>query len=638
MIRPPDVVLNGVDFQLFENPDVLPYREYTEPAVQQQADIAGASRPSKNARPDTMVWRMDSWSGGEGQKFVDTARDDSFSQYFYSDEAIDVITNPGEVSLGLKLTDDTAGVGVTTHGPYLAVTNGFLAAIATDSGVSQRNRRKNLSTGVWSALASTLVSTALASGQASSGGNFVYEGYRGAGAVIRRYDPSANAEVTFLAVAAENVLVADNRLYFLFDTAAGSMELRRSPFTTPASSTVYTVDGVGGQAGIESLGAKIFIASQGNDEEPRIHLYDGSVGSERVRCPIGFRVTTSPIFNAMAMLGDLLFVAGFKDGSAGEPTRPMLVYVSGARTGTVGIVRDDVDTTEEKFNTCAPGFGNRVIMGTNLGRVFAYDINQGGLSQLFTGLPSTAGIRSIAYAKGRYYVGALDSGTGKVFASQATGTNKHPSTAKIFSSIWDFNYSEELKIITSIEVFTKPLPGATTAVDLELVLDDGTTVTTDAAGASLRHTGASMTRTKFTISDADTTRTCRVLQVNATLRNDVGAGDSSVTPRVYSVVVTAEGLGGQDFFELALSLEDKTSTERALNTSPAGLVYAEGLRTLRSLARGQLVTFTPNFISGNRDIYPQGGQSQSVVKVVDIDIRLSDPGNGYARVVLKKIG
>jgi hypothetical protein len=662
---PQGVVLNGVGYTILDRLDLedgLPYSwrpwiEKIELLVIQQAELTGSSRPAKATRPDLLSWRMDDWSGGEGQKILDPSDDANFGKYYYSNGAVDVRTK-GQATLGLAFSSSSGTtLGNKKQGPFLIHRGGAFSRVeayvddrvfsntlaAQDSWTNQGQAAKTAGN--------------LIAGPARVHGGYVFAAYKdGTGGAnssdVRRIDGGFGTAAAVASGAAatagsngENVIIADNRLIFMKDSG-GQLVVNRNT-STPVSSlpltmaTVYTVENVGAECGIDNISNRVFILSQfaGDEEEPRVHYYDGTTGIERARLPVGFRMDATP-YDAAIFLGDIFFVGGYRQGATGFPTQGMLVYVSGGRVGTVGLIRDGIEAN--RIICLHGGFRNQLMIGTSASKAFVYDIQNGGLSQLFDGIDANLDIVSMDYYRGVYYAAtrAAASGTSdavKVWRTQATGNNKYPASSTIIGSQYDFLYPESDKIIESVEVETSPLP-AGTSVTLSLLLDDNTTVTTDKLGNALTHSGTNATRTKFFISGlsgagAQVSRNCRVLRVDVTLN---APANRDLTPTLYAVTVKALPRAFTFFYEMILNLKDDAPGEWSFPNPQNGILKANNLRTLRDANPQKPFGMQLHFTSGTH-MFPESESPTYEVVLDDLEIHLMKRGNGYARVLLRRV-
>lgn len=663
-VTPAGIELDGKFYPILDRQDLeeslpyswRPFHEKWEPIVIQEPSIAGESRKAKSPRPDILEWVMDDWSLGEGQQFIDADDPDSFRKYYYSLGAVDV-RNPGEVTLGYKATlSSNLGGTSRSQGPYLVHRGGGAVGTREEAYVDDRaysNTTAALDTWTDRAQSAATAGNRIA-GPARVLGGYVFLAMKdGSGAAgtsrVRRGDASFTFATFWAATETnrENALPADNRLY-CFNDNSGVLQVRRSPLTgtlplTPA--LVYAVDNVGFEAGVDNLGSNIYILSQYSDgeEEPRVHQYDGTQGYERVRLPVGFRMDATP-YDAAVVLGDILFCAGYLQGDTSAANLAMITYVSGARSGTVGIIREGTpDSFFGRAISLHPGVRNQLLIGTDYGKAFVYDIAGGGISELFSGVGSTEQIISIDYYRGVYYFGVRTtasgtSGTVKVYRTALSGTDRYPARSDIAGSTWDFTYPNVSKLIHEVEVVTRPLPADCT-VKVELEIDGSTVITTDVDGNTLTHSGTGTRKTVFKISGITTggssvSRHARTLKVNIILE-----GPGSSTPTVRHVAVRALAKQFVRFTECTVKLQDDGPGERMMGAAgvTTGYQKAEFLRALWNQAEPGPVMFRPRYRSGDGYRMPDQERPAQHVVVEDLEIILTRKGAGYARLLLRRI-
>ena len=290
--------------------------------------------------------------------------------------------------------------------------------------------------------------------------------------------------------------------------------------------------------------------------EPRLHVIEADVGSERLKFPVGFRVFVGSA-NQMAAINDLLFVGGYKIGATGEPDAPSLFYVSGDRFGNVAIIRSG---TSDRINTLAATAENELLAGCTSGRIYRYNLETGAVSEFIGGLAASQTPMSIAYVDGAYFISTVNGTTSsKVYKTIATGNSKYPTSSTVTGSIWDFGYPEEPKILTEVEMFHEPL-AAGESISVEFLLYDDsasgqTTITTDSAGSTMTSDTDNATRKTFTISNAATERTFRFLRPKITL---TAGTNQATTPTLTGLTMKCRTTGLIRFFKCEVDLEADT--------------------------------------------------------------------------------
>lgn len=677
---PVAVEIGGYSFTVVDRTDLeehfpfswRAYREFMQPTTVQAADIAGSSRPQKSSRPDQLEWRLDDWSQGEGQKYIDFSQDGTFKQFWYSDGAVDIRT-AGSLKLGYKFVQSSTLGGTSRfQGPHLVHRNGAVEAYVDDR-VFQNGGPAAPDTWTNKGQASRTAGNRVAGAPRVLGGN-VYAAYKdGTGGLnssdVRRIN--ANFSTTQMVAPAagpvggsnqEGAMPANNRLYVMKGNADVTLWLNRtSAISAPpyALTTVYAIDGVGSEFGIDALSSYVYVVTMHTDgeEEPHIHMYplpNTTAGGERAFLPTGFRMNQphatgsehTGAYRAIVVLGDLVFVTGFKQGDTGQVDVPAIAYYSASRTGS-WTIREGIITTAEHAISLLPATKSLLIIGTDGGRCFAYDIQNGGVAQLFDGITAGEDIISLDYYKGVYWAGvrttvAGTSGGVKTYRTQI-GAGQYPTTATLHSSQWDFGYPEVNKIIDEIEITTKPIPasGAQSGTVTITLYADETAITTDKLGATLVHSGIGATKTRFKISGLDAsqvavTRTCRNLRVDITLTSDTN--DHSTTPEVTAVNIKVLPREFIHFYEAVVNLDDDTPGERELGQvyPRTGEQKATLLRSLKEADPPIPLAFLPRYRSGSGS-RPETASTPLEVYLEDCEMIYPNKGNGFAKVTVRRV-
>lgn len=666
MLFPNEIELNDIGFRLYAEPGVDSFREYAEPKQQSDPDVAGSSRPSKNARPDILLRRQDNWSGGEGDVFFDRSSDQSARMYYYSDGPVDVLT-PGRIKLGLNTTQSKSAIATITAGGHLVKTK-FAAA-------NPRNLGLFVNGNLWTMAA---LDTWTDRGNiAATAGNTVYgpprthfgkcwvamaDGSGGASTSRIRTVIWDGAVLTTATYAGSNPnrqspLPTDGHIYVLADVG-GNLKLESAALTgaTALTSPVHAVNDQAYVAGADTLGHLVYYLASDLSEEPEVYIWDGATGKGRVKMPEGFRTDTSPIMNAR-FLGDLLYVAGWQMALDGTEDG-VLSYVAPGRSGTVGVVREDLPSPLDvpRLGCVFPSVGNRLLAAAytaGRGQVFLYDTSPGtaGLSQYISvAVSGSEIISSIEYVDGMYFFAVRDqpigtSGNVRVLRTLRPGTTGyHPSSVQVISSWDDFGYREERKLLHRLTVETGPLP-ANTRVRFQLEDEAGNIIKTDRLGADLIHDQPGTTTKTFELSglnqEADPiARTAKLVRVNMILENQNGATDRS--PSVESWTLEATMSGFAYFYDVVLSLEDMQANDRLLDKQVSGEQQAQVIRDIIRFrgANPQVVKYHPRYAEGSDRLgVPPGGFTEwpIPVEVVDFDLRLKDKGNGFVRLKMREL-
>jgi len=624
---PAGISINGIDYPILPGDNAFVIEEQS--TVQQQADFAGASRPSKTARPDILEWRWDDWSGGEGQTWIDASKENSFKKYLSSDLAVDVSV-PGQISLGKVATSESTGIGTIAGANKAPV----LSVLSEKPWVFWDNQALERTAALtWTARTTNVASNGFAQ-QGIAFGTFIYVGYRGVGGEVMRIN-TATAGATWSSSAASHPIYVDGRLYFLSDSgssAGGTALFRSADLASPATLTsVASFDGQTGSSMLCSIGHDVYFCIADAGQTARLYRYDGDKGTLFADLPSGFRVTSFDDNNIVSQNG-VLFLGGYHLGATSTAT--LLYFIPGGPSGVIGEVRKGTSMT---VRTLFPDKNNGVLIGTDTGHVFRYDMGTGGLSLFASGQAAAALggglINSIAEANGLYYFATRTAsdgtGTGEVYS---TNVGTYPDETIVTGSKWDFLFPEEEKILLTATVQASIPSGCT--VKIAFKFNDGSAVTTDAAGATMSMSSSDGATKSFTISNAGTERSFRFLQPFLYLDTNTGGAKTS-TPDVYAVTMKATTTGKQKFIRAVVDLSDQTPNTRPRGRQVTGTYLGQTLETLVDDSANRIVTVKPYFEKSDA---PRAGSSDSYVCTIDASRFTYDrKGEGRAELLFRII-
>jgi hypothetical protein len=299
-------------------------------------------------------------------------------------------------------------------------------------------------------------------------------------------------------------------------------------------------------------------------------LHEWSRLPDDLRIPPGSR-------RQMVVLNGVVFIGGFFDDPQGNEDQAALLWATDQGNGLVGRIRER--GTNEQIRALHTTIDNQVLFGTNKGKVYAYNMSTGGFYEFASGLAATDLVQSFCYDAGQYFVATLASGAGEIFATLKSGTGKHPASVKVEGSRWNFD-AREKKMLLSVSV--EGVFPSDTSADLSFITDDGSEITTDAAGATM--TASTTGTTTFTISSASVERAFRWLQPIITLKTS----DTSKTPIVQAVRARATTMTKEKYLLCRVALGGRTP-KRHVTASKAG---AE-LEALADSDSNHIVTIKP---------------------------------------------
>lgn len=623
MIVPSAVELNSVRYRLHEPADP-PYREFTEPALIRQPEIAGSSfQGARESRPDLLSWKLDNWAGGEGTKVFDSSRAEHRRTYQTSSGPV-TISSPGKLSLGLALTESLAIAAgdIAASGPYL----GFQGS---NVWVFHDELAKFRSTGIdtWTAVTTGAgVDTVRAPVLTWAGA--LWACYNTA--FLRKITTGSN--VAWTNVGVNGAIVVDSRVFFLTGSSPATLRQQQTSSAGTSGTTVYSIEGItsANSSSFAATGSKIYFTMANAGEEPRLFLYDGAAGIERMRLPHGFRMDIAvPIADNLEMLNDVIFIGGWFEG---DRDTAALLFVHEDTSGTIGLIRDD---TAIRITGISATGKNELLIGTrqsgSLVEVYRYDMATGGLS-LFTrktGFAADRQVVSIQRGDNAYFFGIgpqTYSGTavGSVERTTVSGTGRYAATTQVTHPIWDFDLPAEEKILTEVEMHVESMP-AGTSVSLAFSFDGGADVTTDRNGTALTLSSPSL-RTLFLMDDK-----FRWCQPKITLDTT----NTANTPVVLSVTLRATTVNFIQLYEVAVDLMDDLAGARRTGQQITGAAKLANLRTLRD--NKAVFDFKPFYASSSMRQYPGPTAATKKCVVRDMNVSETQQGQGFARLVLREI-
>lgn len=599
MSRPSHVELNGQRYLVTEAAGS--YRIVYESAIINRRVEAGGERGERElARSDVLVWRWDTWEGGEGQRWVDTRKNNTFQKYLKSGGAVD-IRRPGQVRLGLALTEDLTISG-TDSGPHLVTAGRPVVAYSLTAGGERWNRRE---AGTWGTAAAT-GNGATVVGQIDAINAKVFIG--STTDVVRVNAANAPASgTTWNTSSAHGVLVADNKLYFGNPTSGDNFRMEYvdiqpaadAPFT---KTTVGTIAGWDQPEGLCADGKTVYQLASASNEAVTIFAVDGQEADtfrEFARLPDAFRIPGGQRRHIVCLNG-VVFVGGYFHDPHGDVDDPALFWADGNSSGIVGRIRERGNN--ERITCLFTTIDNEVLMGTDKGRIFSYNMNTGGFYEFASeNITTSDRLRSMCYDAGQFFFSSSDGTDAAVWATKTSGTGKYPASVKIEGSRWDFDVPYEDKVLLSVTI-SGNFPTNTSA-EFSFEMDDGSEVTTDSAGATM--TANTTGDTQFTISDADTERLFKWAKPNITLKTS----DTSVTPIIHAVTLEATTAGKAKFIEMTLDLStDERMSERHISGAKA----ATEIEALIDDSTNRVITLKPFYENGPAP-FPRATDTHNVI-------------------------
>lgn len=618
-----------------------------EQVVVQQADLSGESRPSKNARPDDLTYTKSDWSQGEGYKSWDGSSGHPSQKGFYrtasiggagAEDAVETYI-PGQVSLGLYAGGNVnLQRDISPTGPiYLTLSGGNVWAVY-DSTTDYIDSTDVIWGAGWTNVTSGMgAQTIVGPITPHHSGIFIAGARSGADGGLRRITTGGNT--SWAAENASSPLAADNRVYYVQRGTTTTLIKRSGLDAAATGSTVYTINGVGSSYSgsaicMAAVGSRIYIVTCNDNESARLHIIEGDVGRE-VAVLDGLRIpavesgySTNNAFNRICVINGVVFIAGAQDisgaGTAGglaTQTRPRVDYWDGSSWGTAVFI----DWRESQWGgafdaSCIfPGRRNELLIGTTSG-IFRYDLLNGSVAR-YIHSDALVDITSGVYVNGRAIL-ATGHTSIDIISTAASGSGRHVEEATIEEPISDFQYPGIEKVLSTLTIETEALASGT-SVEFSILLDDTTTITTDASGTTLAHTTG--TRTTFTLSDHDTERICRWVQPKVILKTS----NTANTPILKKWVLTARGASKQKFYQFRVNGRGKNLTPTKAIT---GAKAMQTLRTLTENTSNRVVNLTPSYLSAPppQERGNAGGSTSESVVIEAARFSLNNQGEGTA--------
>jgi hypothetical protein len=650
MPQPVGVTIDSKDYLLVSGQDS--FELIGEPRLEQQGDIAGASRPAKTPRPDILIHKWDNWSGGEGQRFINSEDPESFTRY--QDGGIPASgTGLGTVDIGtigeIRRGRQAEVVGETNFAG-VSPTVGFL--LIFDTGVySLYNDGADIGYASCTSATANFVhigdwlTGANLKGPPASDGNLLF-----AGTTIGLYRSTGSGTgadwTAAAAIAHGNPIISSNRIYFTKEVTGG-VELYQGSLTTANQEIlVGTTPGAKSVATCSDGDNVYLLTSNSTANRCFLHRWDGTTLTEFAAMPQGFRVIGDhrPVMKAAH---GIVFVGGYRPGdNTNEFDRPTLLYFTESDSGTVV-------TREASFSLRTAG-GKRIssmefidddtlVMGlrtgasdTSVDYFIAYDMRTGGLSDFMRSsgsfsVATSAEVTSVVSNFGRVW--------GYVYGDDATDTHAFQRErgriliTGVAGSIWDFDLPDEEKLLLSCEVHTSALVAADSeVVSLSFKLDDSTIITTDAAGAGLTHSTNLATRASFTLSNASSERVFRFVEPRIQV-GGTASDQSKRGPKLYSVTIRATTMGMQQFIACRVDLSDSRGDKRPMSRALTGERAQEELETLMQDTTNRVFTLKPKYEKAPAPREP----SFDSYTVVPYSYRFGyhKPGQGMAELVFR---
>lgn len=604
------------------------YKFWSEAAIIRQPGLVGSDTPQKEARPEILTWKIDNASKGEGVERLNSADDISLRSYQTSDDAVD-ISIAGKFGNGYTTATSLAAAASTNlSGPHLALAAGNPWLIYEGAAFE-----RTTSPDTWTDRAAR-VTYARAKG-VDVVGSKLYVGDHNA-PVTRM---SSGAGVDYTAENGHSPHVNSGRLYsWNFNAGTGTLSLYQYDLSAAAGTAGVVVGTYA--ANLPSLscvsngasyGSNIFWVVQPDGDEARLLVYDGKNLTERKRLPRGFKlVDTSGVSHSIAVMNDFVWITGYYAGTSQDLLAVIWVspdlesgtlIKSGASSGfrigeslrgvSVSAVRD-----------------NELLIGTNVGKIFKYDMAQGSFSLFCDTGASAWQVYDSVYADGYYYFAMRNTSTQQVRVDR---TNGYCIDTTMTWPVWDYDYPSQTKLLTEVEVQSEALPASCT-ITVSFTTDTGT-ITLDKNAATLVHSGTGDTTTTFQMGGNQ----FKWLQPIVLFTGPGGA----TRPVALSITMRAVSKTVVNYQQFDIDLKQSTAQNRPAPNQTTGALAIAQLKTLRDT--GGVFTVKPYWQTGPK---PHPDLAASAVSVVvsqnqahnpPFYVDLDEQAGGVARLVVQEI-
>lgn len=616
-IKGMDFEINGVKYNAAEDAEGEHYILGGEPLRPPNAvTVQGENSQKFQMRPDTLLWTLTDWSGGEGQRKFNA----QLPNRHLTLDAVSVFERPGTLRPGpyVEDTQDTTGSADLAVELRLVVANGILygfGKVADSVYVWDSGNNK------WGA-ASTLTGPAAGMSAVCSDGTYVFTVEGGVGDVWRfpAGSTTGTALVTTGIDSNSHVIVEQgNNVYVFGSTSANIYEIAK---TISAASAIDSFSVRSSTAGMVSLDGKVYaMASTGTVTEIREITPSSAAGTG-----FGRQFAKLPGFSATdiwAHGGQLFLVGSFSDTS-----EAVVLYVGTDGTyGTLGHVRyGDVVST---------AFGSRRSAGGNVrmldhffvtkqrnasdtkASLWQIDAVSGGITNLAyaTDTSAAAGTpRSVVCFEDDIFMATSPTAFRVLRAKGGTF-----SKASSVTSPWhDFDLADE-KVLAGLTLSVEALP-ADWDVVVAYAVDGSTSYTTAITYSTTGGKG-----TTVQISTDSSTKLFRTLSIKITMTY-TGSGVPTTAPVVLGVDARAMVNKPQRLWKIMVDLSDGHSQA---NSKPGSYKLA---KIKIAVATGGAIDFKNGYEDRDTNKYEQ------VDVVVDsYVIVVTKPGEGYAALTLKEV-
>lgn len=619
------VKLGSYKYRLATNSDDQHYSARLVPLNISNAQVVQSSDPKYDLRPDTAVWEMTDWSGGEGTKKFDN---ETGNQYDLSYN-IDALHTPGSI----RLSNAVEAAGINRTGTLVKASDKLFHFSSSDDTIGTYSG--NLANTTWDEQDAGTISDSDYFGVRGDGdGKYIYMPI-GSLNDIYRYEP--HAIYTNDMADTDKWVDADSQAVFsrplvkignkIFVVHLDGTKISVVEYSTTATPTVSPTEIFVAYEGNLDAGDNQGIVCRGDNElfvcvrtkagesilyriTPASALGE-AFGTEVGRFP-GFSV------DCIWYASGVLLLAGTSTTTGVD--KRTIYYVKGTELGSFGLIRQDATFTDAKLITSTDAsrmdrtfFLAPTGSASNYWTLFTIDLLTGAIF----GGPEFSAVRdpnSVVDFLGRTFVSEnKDSTSTQTYRTAGT----YATSGELITAIHDFDIGEE-KTLMSIRLSTEPLP-ANTAVQVYYQDDQDGTWTS--AGTYDTDSG---TGTTFKIS----TDSSSVKFKNLQLKIKLTTSDATATPVVRSVQVRCTPTEYVREWDMLLDISDEDAQAQGRAFTGSQLIdYIKAEATNENIIQFDNGYETPS----------AGSYDEHDVMIREYNINLTSAGQGVANIKVREV-
>ena len=621
-----DFELNGVKYQAAEDAQGEAYLIQGEPLRPPNAQVVqGASgNQTFQMKPDTLLWSLSDWSGGEGQQVWSLAQSNSWRTL----DSVDPFTRPGTLTPGpYNEKGQLAGAGTLGKSVMLVAINDALYAFDTQS---PNYYTWNVGNGNWDAAQLITNPAGGVVALCHDGDNIFWLTSEASTSTLWSMAPGGTTATQLANTVmglGMSIAAQGNNIYIGTDV-----------HTTPKERTIHEVAKSGGTpVEIDSVSIKavstVLVPMEGK-------VY--AIVSDRERTEIREITPTSAAGTGYGRQFALLEGFGahgawqhsgilYMAGQYGFAGRGQILYVEPRGTyGALPTIRKTEAPDADFMGTGRSVNGNSRLIehyfvtakrstANDSPSLWVADAVGGGYANISYPDSDMAGfnvVRSLQVFRDEVFYSAVDSaGTdGRIFRAVE---GKFMVNSEAISPWHNFGLADE-KMLASIALSVEALPADWT-VELQYNIDGGTAAWT----SPLSYTTTGGKGTKIAISTDTTTIKFHTLSIKVKMTYTVG-GTPTTAPVILGVDVYAQVVRLQKVYNLLLDLSDDKSGPNSGARKRLNIIAAADTE--------DVLDFKDGYTSSTPGVF------DTLDVVIDsFQIQMSTPGEGVAAVVLKEV-